>query len=77
MWPINIGSDLVARWIDKTIDVDSGDIVISEDFIGYRLGTKKPVKCWQEYRPQRPKTHLSRNYFIDLRRNEAVRVFKG
>ena len=44
MWPINIGYGLVNRWHDKAVDVESGDIVISEDFIGYRLGTKKNGK---------------------------------
>ena len=60
MWPINIGYGLVNRWHDKAVDVESGDFVISEDFIGYRLGTKKTVKLWQEYDPQRPKIRLSR-----------------
>ena len=68
MWPINIGFGLVDRWIDKAVEVDSGDIVISEDFIGYRLRTKKTVKNWQEYDPQKPKTNLSRIFFSDLKR---------
>merc|ERR1712032_214956 len=56
---------------DKAVDVDSGDIVISDDFIGYRLGTKKTIKVWEEYLPQGPKTNLSRIFLViwDLRCN--------
>jgi len=68
MWPIKIGYGLVDRWHDIAIEVESGDIVMSEDFIGYRLGTKKPVQDWQEYSPQRPRTNLSRNFTSDLKR---------
>jgi len=68
MWPIKIGYGLVDRWHDIAVEVESGDIVMSEDFIGYRLGTKKPVKDFQEYYPQRPRTNLSRNFSSDLKR---------
>ena len=67
IWPIKIGVNLVERWLNKVVEVDRGDIVISEDFIGYRLGTKT-VKCLQEYGPQKPRTNLFRYFLSDLKR---------